>query len=703
MADIMDYLDWRGDVPFSVSPVNEVDEFILCKIGTPDLSGMVPEDGAYVTVGQAVEAYKAAGGDLKLGIVASEFTVPVFFRLPETERFRDLQLSGYRLKISETRTEQFSALTVRLPDGRHYVTFRGTDDTLVGWKENFQLTGMDAVPAQADALEYLQWAAETYPGELVVGGHSKGANLSVYAASLAPEEIQDRITLVCNYDGPGFMEDFLDNPGYRRILPKIRTLMPENATVGTLLMSFFFVLSSLYLGRDAAYLAAMPLKPRTILSAKLTQVWISETCLDALLLLPACILYGVKAGVDAGFWLRLVPVWLLIALLPICIIAFAGSLIIRVSALWKHREMVMTVGGIALMIAYMFLMMNLGGVTGDSAESGEMLQRFMTDNAARIEGMASMFPPAAWAAKGLLGKDYGLYILWIAVSLAAPVITVWLLGFVYRKLSLLQTETPEGGMKKFTGKESFGSGSQFAACCKREIKSILRVPSYATNILPISFMPLLMVIMMFVIGGRISGDESENLEVLLDHLNPALIMSVLAAVLAYMAGMNPALSTAVTREGKSHGFLTAIPVPAKTVVGAKLAVGYALSVIGVLAASAAVVIILPKYAVQAILAFILCMLFSYVNSVLALNRDIRKPRLDWVTEQEAVKQNFGVLISMLISWGILIALGILTYFLITWGFGMYAVFAILAVILAVLCALATIRMNRVTEKYYCAG
>ncbi len=235
MADIMDYLDWRGDVPFSVSPVNEVDEFILCKIGTPDLSGMVPEDGAYVSVGQAVEAYKAAGGDLKLGIVASEFTVPVFFRLPETERFRDLQLSGYRLKISETRTEQFSALTVRLPDGRHYVTFRGTDDTLVGWKENFQLTVMDTVPAQADALKYLLWAAETYPGELVVGGHSKGANLSVYAASMAPEEIQDRITLVCNYDGPGFMEDFLDNPGYRRILPKIRTLMPENATVGTLL------------------------------------------------------------------------------------------------------------------------------------------------------------------------------------------------------------------------------------------------------------------------------------------------------------------------------------------------------------------------------------------------------------------------------------------------------------------------------------
>ena len=472
------------------------------------------------------------------------------------------------------------------------------------------------------------------------------------------------------------------------------------ATVGTLIMSFFFVLSSLYLGRDAAYLAALPLKSRTILSAKLTQVWISETCIDALLLLPACILYGVKVGVDAGFWLRLIPVWLLIALLPICIIAFVGSLIIRVSALWKHREMVMTVGGIALMVGYMILMMNLGGATGDSAESGEMLQRFMMDNTARIEGMTSMFPPAAWAAKGLLGKDYGQFALWIAVSLAAPVITVWLLGYVYRKLSLLQTETPEGGKRKLTGRESFSAGSQFSACCKREIMSILRTPSYATNILPISFMPLLMVIMMFVIGNR-AGGSGETLNTVMEKLNPALIMSILAAVLAYMAGMNPALSTAVTREGKGHGFLTALPIPAKTIIGAKFAVGFSLALIGVLAASVAVIIIFPKFAVQAILAFILCVLFSYVNSVLALNRDIRKPRLDWVTEQEAVKQNFGVLISMLISWGILIALGVLTYFLISWGLGLYEVFGILTVVLIVLCVLATIRMNKMTKKYYC--
>jgi ABC-2 type transport system permease protein len=187
------------------------------------------------------------------------------------------------------------------------------------------------------------------------------------------------------------------------------------------------------------------------------------------------------------------------------------------------------------------------------------------------------------------------------------------------------------------------------------------------------------------------------------QFSPALVMSVLAAVLAYMAGMNPALSTAVTREGKGHELLTALPVPAKTLVRAKFAVGFGLALVGVLAASVALVVLFPTFTLQVVLAFILCVLFSYVNSVLALNRDIRKPRLDWVTEQEAVKQNFGVLISLLISWGILIALAGVTYLMISQGLGLWPVFGILAAILIVLCVFVTIRLNKVTEKYYCQG
>ena len=475
------------------------------------------------------------------------------------------------------------------------------------------------------------------------------------------------------------------------------------ATVGTIIMSFFFTLSSLYLGRDAAYLAALPLKPRTILSAKLTQVWLSETAIDAVLLLPPCILFAVKTGASAGFWLRLIPVWLLTAVLPICIIAFLSSLLIRLSALWKHREILLTVGGIALLIGYMFLMMNIGGMTGDSASSGEMMQSFVTNYASRIAAMTRFFPPAGWAANGLLGHDYPMFILWIVISLAAPVLTVWLLGYSYRKLSMLQTETPGGGMKKRTGKESFAGGSQLKACILREFKSILRVPSYATNILPICFMPLLMVIMMSMVMKNTGSGTGDNLQMMLGKLPQVLVMCILAAVMAYMSGMNPALSTAVTREGKGHDFLKALPVPSMTFIRAKFIVGFGLGVAGLVAAAVALMIILPGQVLPTVLALILCLLFSYCNAAMALCRDIRKPRLDWVTEQEAVKQNFGVLISMLISWGILIALGGLSYLLITWKLSMFAVFGILAAILAVICVITHFRLVKVTEQYYCQG
>ena len=481
------------------------------------------------------------------------------------------------------------------------------------------------------------------------------------------------------------------------------TLAVMIATVGTIVMSFFFVLSSLYLGRDATYLASLPLKPRTILSAKLAQVWVSETCIDALIILPACILYGVRTGAAAVFYLRMVVVWLLVSLLPICIIAFLSSLLIRVSSLWKHREMLMTVGGIVLLVAYMFLMGNLGGMTGDSAEGGNMLMQFVTSNTGRIEALAKYFPPAGWAAKGMLGQDYGKFGLWILVSLAAPVFTAWLLGYSYRKLSMLQSEAPAGTKKKFTGRESFAAAGQLKACALRELKTILRVPSYATNILPICFLPLMMVIMICVIGGRAGGGNTSVFKELFLQINPALVMGILAAIMAYMSGMNPALTTAVTREGKGHDFLTALPVPATTFIRAKFIVGYGLGMAGIIAATIAMVIIFPGFELQVILACILCLLFSYLNSALALSRDIRKPRLDWVTEQEAVKQNFGILISMLISWGILIALGVLTYFMITWEMTMPVIFGILAGILVLLCIGARVMLKKATEKYYCAG
>lgn len=237
MGKISDYLDWRGDITMNCSPFNEVDNFIISKIGTPDFTGIVPEDGSEISLYDAVGLYKDKYGDAGkyLGALASPNIGETIFRLPYIERFRDLKLSGFVKKHSEAETEQFSALTIGLPDGRYYVSFRGTDDTVLAWKENFMMSVEESVAAQRDALEYLEWAASVYSGRLIVGGHSKGGNLAVYAAVCASEDIQKRITDVYNNDGPGFREEFYNNPGYERIRDRIHTIIPRHSLVGTLL------------------------------------------------------------------------------------------------------------------------------------------------------------------------------------------------------------------------------------------------------------------------------------------------------------------------------------------------------------------------------------------------------------------------------------------------------------------------------------
>ena len=237
MATISDYLSERGNLPFAEAPFNEVDNYIIAKIGTPNYESILPEDGHAVTVEQALSAYFERYGEAGnyLGALASPEIGPVLRRLPALERFRGLLLSDYVRRFLPERTEQFSALTVTLPGTWSYVSFRGTDDTLLGWKENFLMSVEGAVEAQKDAAAYLETAAAHAAGPLIVGGHSKGGNLAVYAAACAPEALQDRITDIYNNDGPGFLPEFYETEGYLRIRGRIHTLLPQYSLVGTLL------------------------------------------------------------------------------------------------------------------------------------------------------------------------------------------------------------------------------------------------------------------------------------------------------------------------------------------------------------------------------------------------------------------------------------------------------------------------------------
>jgi pimeloyl-ACP methyl ester carboxylesterase len=229
---MIDYLTWRGDVPLGAVPFNEVDNLILSEFSYLALEHALPE-GREMTV-------KELGAELEgrpeaFFYIERENNRLMLKLMAEGDRFSEARICLYRHETDEQREKQFAAVTFSLSDGTAFVAYRGTDNTIVGWKEDFNLSFTCPVPAQVDALAYLLEAAKKHPGPLRVGGHSKGGNLAVYAAAHAPDHVQDRIIHVYSNDGPGMDEATFSSPGYARIETRLRSIVPQSSVIGILL------------------------------------------------------------------------------------------------------------------------------------------------------------------------------------------------------------------------------------------------------------------------------------------------------------------------------------------------------------------------------------------------------------------------------------------------------------------------------------
>ena len=232
MADsILDYLEEYGGRTFVERPFGNPDVVALSQLCYLKFDGLIGE-GDTVTL-RGLHNHKSMAVMLEDPKYARE-NGRLFDRMSNSIRFRDLKISHYRNIIDKELQTQFCAMTFHLPEDIVFVAFRGTDETMVGWKEDFNLTYMDQVPAQRLSVEYLTEAADLIEGRFFVGGHSKGGHLSIYSSMHVPEEIQDRLINIYCLDGPGFMKSMLESEGYDRIRERIVKLIPQSSVVGML-------------------------------------------------------------------------------------------------------------------------------------------------------------------------------------------------------------------------------------------------------------------------------------------------------------------------------------------------------------------------------------------------------------------------------------------------------------------------------------
>ena len=239
MANILDYLDWRGDIPFSYRPLCEIDALIFSQLSYLNLKNIVPEDfdRKGLTLREVWIKFKNSP-DYKdrcnLGSQINPLTVDLLESAASSVRFGSLIVSGYMDKVDESKEEQFACLTFRGDCNWNFIAYRGTDDSFLGWKEDFNMAYEDKIPAQDDALDYLEKSVAVLRGDFYLGGHSKGGNLALYSAVKASPKTKKRIAGVFNNDGPGFKKEFFITEDYLEIKNKVHSFVPELSIVGML-------------------------------------------------------------------------------------------------------------------------------------------------------------------------------------------------------------------------------------------------------------------------------------------------------------------------------------------------------------------------------------------------------------------------------------------------------------------------------------
>ncbi|MEG0138098.1 MAG: Mbeg1-like protein [Bacilli bacterium] len=230
MGDIFDYIYWRGDLDFNQVLFNEVDNLIFSRLSYLPFENII-NNNERLTIEECFQ--KSLNFKEDMFLCKNDFKL--FKVLAESKRFGGLCLSNFIHEIDYKLEQQFAALSIDLPGDCLYVAFRGTDDSFVGWKEDFNMIFLDTIPGQKKALLYLNNIEVNDNTKVIVGGHSKGGNLAIYASVNAKKEIKNKIISVYNNDGPGFLEDTMDDENYKEIEKKIHSFIPQTSIIGRLL------------------------------------------------------------------------------------------------------------------------------------------------------------------------------------------------------------------------------------------------------------------------------------------------------------------------------------------------------------------------------------------------------------------------------------------------------------------------------------
>lgn len=238
MKNFVDYIREFGHLDFDEKEFNNVDCLILAQFSYLKMQNIVPLVGKaddYILLKDMADSPYAT--EMFVDERYAKDNKELFTAMSESMRFGNIKL-GHHINLVSKRWElQFSAICCVLSNGKTCVIYRGTDETIVGWKEDFNMAFIIPIRAQITAVDYINYVAERIAGDFIVAGHSKGGNLAVYAAMKCPQATRDRITTIYSFDGPGFTQEAFADSAFEQIKDRICKLVPQSSVIGMLLQN----------------------------------------------------------------------------------------------------------------------------------------------------------------------------------------------------------------------------------------------------------------------------------------------------------------------------------------------------------------------------------------------------------------------------------------------------------------------------------
>jgi hypothetical protein len=232
MTNILDYIKYYKNKTFDEIPFNDIDALILAELSYIDLKAFLNEDKMPITIENLGKEYfaKVKWDDMKSRSRLYKETYHLFEVMKDTKRFKDLFITNYKNIVDSEK--QFGAITFRNNKKWVYIAFEGTDSSIIGWKEDFDLSHSFPVPSQKMAMDYLEDEVRFFDKNVYVGGHSKGGNLALISCVMASSFVKNRLKYIYNFDGPGLREEEYHSLAYKKISKKIKMFVPVQSVVG---------------------------------------------------------------------------------------------------------------------------------------------------------------------------------------------------------------------------------------------------------------------------------------------------------------------------------------------------------------------------------------------------------------------------------------------------------------------------------------